>query len=350
MRKILKRLHEGPLVDSLIAVALATFLISLLVLLAGRNPLTVLSLIICGGLGDLESLYGTLMISMPLIFTGLSVAIAFRAGLFNIGAEGQLYVGGLAAALVGAYLNLGLLTLPAMFAAAALAGFVWALVPIAIRVYRGAHEVICCIMMNYVAVWICLWLVRGLFRADDATKWRSPWVSTEGHMPILDSIGATDFSSAFLLSLVCAALLYWILFHRPFGFELRSAGANPGAAAASGINIRRTLILTFGLSGAAASLGGAAQVSGVYGTFFTQFSPGYGFEGITVALLARNHPLGVVVAALLFGMMRNSTRLLQFEAEISPDLVFLFQGAVILALIAAASLRKILAGWFRGDR
>jgi len=290
-----------------------------------------------------------LMTSMPLIFAGLSVAFAFRAGLFNIGAEGQIYVGGIVAAMIGAYVDFGPLTLIFMFGAAAVAGFLWALVPITIRLYRGAHEVIGCIMMNYIAIWLCLWFVRGPFRADDFTRWRSPWISASGRMPVLDSVGATDFSSAFLLSLALAALLYWLLFHRPFGFELRSAGAGPGAARSAGINVKRTLLVSFGVSGAAAAFGGAAQVTGVYGTFFTQFSPGYGFEGITVALLARNNPGGVVAAALLFGMMRNATKLLQFEAEMSPDLVFLFQGAVIIALIAAPAARRLLARLIRRE-
>ena len=349
MRKILNRLHAGPLVDSMIAVVMAALFISFVILLIGRNPLAIISLFVCGGLGDLESLYGTLMTSMPLLFAGLSVAVAFRAGLFNIGAEGQFFIGGLAAAFIGARLDLGLLTVPAMMLAAAGAGFLWAMVPICIRVYRGAHEVIGCIMMNYVAILMCRWVVRGPFKAAPDTDWRSPWIMDSGRMTVLGSVGATEFSSAFFLAVFLAAAAYWVLFHMPFGFELRSVGANPGAARASGIGVNRTLLVAFGISGAAAAVGGAAQVTGVYGTFYTQFSPGYGFEGITVALLARNHPIGVVAAALLFGLMRSASKLLQFEAEMSPDLVFLFQGVVIIALIAAEPIRRSLAGLFRRE-
>ena len=339
MNALIKRLGGGPLVDSLIAVVLAALALGVVVAVIGFDPFRIFALFICGGLGDLESLYGTLMSAMPLIFAGLSLALAFRAGLFNIGGEGQLFVGGFAAALAGHYLNLGPATVVAMMVIAAAAGFAWAMLPIAIRLYRGAHEVIGCIMMNYIAINLCLWLVRGPFRADASTE-KTPPIQPGGWWPRLDSIGATDFSAAFIVALVVAAAVWWLLFRLPFGFELRAAGANPGAAAASGIKVRRTLIATFGLSGAVAAMGGAAEVSGVFGSFYSQFSPGYGFDGITVALLGRNHPAGVVAAALLFGMMRNASKLLQFEAEISPDIIFFFQGAVIIALLAAPAIRR----------
>lgn len=347
MNGVMRRLRSGPLADSLIAVALAAAVLGVFVALIGHNPLHVLSLFVCGGLGDAESLYGTLMSSMPLIFSGLSLALAFRAGLFNIGSEGQLFVGGFAAALAGYYLDLGPMTAVMMMAVAAGVGFLWAMVPITIRLFRGAHEVIGCIMMNYIAINLCLWLVRGPFRADASTE-KTPPIQPGGWWPTIDSIGATDFNFAFIVALVVAVLVYWLLFRLPFGFELRAAGANPGAALASGINVRRTFMLTFGLSGAIAAMGGAAEVSGVYGSFYSQFSPGYGFDGITVALLGRNHPAGVVAAALLFGLMRNASKLLQFEAEISPDIIFLFQGVVILALLAAPTIRHYLAGRFVG--
>jgi simple sugar transport system permease protein len=342
MNELMRRFHSAPLVDSLIAILLAVLLIGFVMLLSGHDPFRIVALFICGSLGDLEALYGTFMSSMPLIFSGLSLAVAFRAGLFNIGGEGQIFVGGLAAAALGHYLNLGPLTVFAMAAVAALAGFAWAMVPITIKLYRGAHEVIGCIMMNYVAINFSLWLVRGSLRADASTE-KTPPIVEGGWWPNLDSVGATNFNFAFIFGLIVAAALTWLIFHRPFGFELRSAGANPGAARAAGIRVNRTFILAFGLSGAIAGLGGAAGVSGLYGSFNSQFSPGYGFDGITVALLGRNHPVGVIAAALLFGMMRNASKLLQWEAEISPDVVFLFQGFVILALIAAAPTRRLLA-------
>ena len=349
MRAVLRNLERGPLIDTVTALLIATATICFIVVLEGHDPFVILSLFVCGGLGDLESIYGTLMTSMPLIFSGLSLALAFRAGLFNIGGEGQIFVGGLTSALVGHYLNLGPLTVAAMMLAAAIAGFLWAMPPILIRLYRGAHEVIGCIMLNFIAINVCLWLVRGPFRADASTE-KTPPIQPGGWWPTLDSIGATDFSFAFFVSLILAVFVYWLIFHLPFGFELRTVGANPGAARSAGINDRRTLALTFGLSGAIAGLGGAAEVSGVFGSFYSQFSPGYGFDGITVALLGRNHPLGVVLAALLFGMMRNSSKLLQFEAEISPDIIFLFQGAVIIALLAAGPVRNLVMRLLRRER
>ena len=346
--RLLRTFFSSTLLDSFLAVFISVVVISVIVAFAGYDPFNVLALIVCGGLGDLEAVYGTLMAAMPLIFSGLALALAFRAGLFNIGSEGQLIAGGLAAALVGHYVNLGPLTVFAMALAGMVAGFAWAMVPITIKLYRGAHEVIGCIMMNYIAINLSLWLVRGPFRADASTE-RTPAIADGGWWPTLDSIGATDLNFAVVVALVTAAALAWILFNRPFGFELRSAGANPGASRASGIHVKRTLLLAFGLSGAISGLGGAAGVSGVLGSFNSQFSPGYGFDGITIALLGRNHPIGVVFAALLFGMLRNASKLLQWHADISPEIVFLFQGIVILALIASGPMRRLLSRVLRGE-
>lgn len=343
LTKVMDRLHKGPLVDSLLAVVIAIIMIGLVVTIAGDNPFTVLSLFVCGGLGDLEAIYGSLMSSLPLIFSGLSLAIAFRAGLFNIGSEGQILVGGLAAALSGHFFDLGIFTLPLMIIVGAAAGFIWSLIPISIKIFRGAHEVIGCIMMNYVAINLCLFLVRGPFRADASTE-KTPAIVESGWWPQLDKIGATDFSMAIIFALFTALVIWWVLFNRPFGFELRATGANPGAARSSGIKVNKVLLFSFGLSGAIAGIGGATSVSGVFGSFNSQFSPGYGFDGITVALLGRNHPVGVVFAAILFGIMRNASKLLQWQADISPDIVFLFQGFIILALIAAGPLREFISG------
>jgi ABC-type uncharacterized transport system permease subunit len=349
LTKALNGLHKGPFVDSLLAVALATVLIGFVVTIAGDNPIQVISLFACGGLGDLEAVYGSLMSSLPLIFSGLSLAIAFRAGLFNIGSEGQILIGGIAAALVGHFVNLGPFTLILMILTGAAAGFAWSLIPISIKLFRGAHEVIGCIMMNYIAINLCLFLVRGPFRAEASTE-KTPAIVEGGWWPVLDKIGATEFSMALLFAMFCALVIWWVLFNRPFGFELRATGANPGAAKSSGIKVNKVILLSFGLSGALAGIGGATSVSGVFGSFNSQFSPGYGFDGITVALLGRNHPLGVVLAALLFGTMRNASKLLQWKADISPDIVFLFQGFIILALIAARPLRELISSKLKGGK
>lgn len=346
---LMKRLHAGPAVDSFVALLLATAVNCVIVLLAGHDPLRALGVIFCGGLGDLEAIYDTCMASLPLIFSGLSLAIAFRTGLFNIGSEGQILAGGCCAALAGHYFDLGPFTVLLMAVVGALAGFLWATIPILIRLTRGAHEVIGCIMMNYIAINVTLWLVRGPFRADASTE-KTPPIVSGGWWPTLDHIGATELNGAFILALLFAGVLAWLLFSHPFGFELRAAGANPGAARSAGIRVDRTLFLAFALAGAVSGLGGATGVSGVYGSFNSQFSPGYGFDGITVALLGRNHPIGVVLAALLFGMMRNSSRLLQWEADISPDIVFLFQGFVILALVAAPTVRRWAGALVQGGK
>ena len=349
LNKILDGLHKGPFADSILAVLIATVLIGLVVAAAGDDPFQVISLFVCGGMGDLEAVYGSFMSSLPLIFSGLSLAIAFRAGLFNIGSEGQILMGGISAALVGHFLDLGVMTLPLMILAGAAAGFAWSLIPVTIKLFRGAHEVIGCIMMNYVAINLCLFLVRGPFRADASTE-KTPPIVEGGWWPVLDKIGATEFSMAIIFALLCALVIWWVLFNRPFGFELRATGANPGAAKSSGIKVNKVILLSFGLSGALAGIGGATSVSGVFGSFNSQFSPGYGFDGITVALLGRNHPVGVILAALLFGTMRNASKLLQWQADISPDIVFLFQGFIILALIAAKPLREMISGKLKGGK
>lgn len=341
MRGLLRYMRSGPAADSLIALFIACAAQGLILAALGYDPVRVLALFARGSFGGGEALFGTLMSSMPLILSGLSLTLAFRAGLFNIGSEGQIYVGGLAAALVGHYACAGPLTLPLMLCAAAAVGAAWAAVPIAIRLARGAHEVIGCIMMNYIAINLCRWLVRGPFRAAASTE-KTPQICGAGSFPALAGAGTAELNSSFLFAVGLVLILWWLLFRMPFGYELRCVGVNPGAARAGGIEVKRTLFLAFAASGAVSALAGAAMVGGVYGTFYSQFSPGYGFDGITVALLGRNHPLGAIGAAVLFGAMRSSSKLLQFEADISPDVIFLFQGIVIVSLLAAVPLRRRL--------
>ena len=320
----------GPL----LSVALALAVGALFILAIGENPLGIYALMLRESLGTGYGLGQTLFRATPLIFTGLAVALGFRAGLFNIGAEGQMTLGGFAAAMTGAALAgwPALLLLPLCLLAAAAAGALWGAIPGALKARFGAHEVINTIMLNFIAFALVSWLGRFMF--EPATV-RTAAVGAGAELPRLEGVwGALHGSpanAALPLALLVAAAVGVLLFRTRRGYELRAVGLNAPAAEYGGVSIGATQTLAMALSGAAAGLGGANFVLG-YKHFFEQgFAGGAGFIGIAVALLGRNHPLGVVVAALFFGALAYGG--LVINARVPKELVDILQALVILIAI-----------------
>jgi simple sugar transport system permease protein len=281
----------------------------------------------------------SLVASTPYIFTGLAVALGFRCGLFNIGAEGQFFIGALCSAWVG-YTVTGLpwfIHLPLALLAGALGGAFWGAIPGYLKAVTGAHEVVNTIMMNWIAFRLSDWLLNGPMKAP-------------GYRPITPQIEATAelprlfppplrFHVGFFLALVTAALVYWLLFQTTTGFEIRTVGANPNAARYAGMSITRNFVLAMTLSGALAGLAGANQVLGTDHWVGQGFSAGYGFDSIALALLGESHPLGVVLAALLFGTLRSGATRMQSLAGIPIDIISIIQGLVIIFVAAPAIIR-----------
>lgn len=284
----------------------------------------------------------SLLAATPLIFTGLAVALGFRAGLFNIGAEGQLYLGAIFATWIG-FSILGLpwfIHLPLAIAMGFLGGALWGFIPGILKARTGAHEVIVTIMLNYVAYRLLDWILRQPFyqrpgRSDPI----SPVVEPSAMIPpIIDGL---RLHWGFALALVAAVFVSWLLFRSTLGFEFRAVGLNPSAARYAGMSISRTLILTMAICGGLAGLAGATEILGVNKALTPGFSPGYGFDGIAVALLGGSSPLGVVLSAILFGVLRAGATPMQSATGIPIDLVVVIQALVIMFVAAPRLIREI---------
>jgi simple sugar transport system permease protein len=278
----------------------------------------------------------------PYIFAGLSVALGFRGGLFNIGAEGQIFVGAITATFVG-YALVGLplvIHLPLAVAAGALGGALWGYIPGWLKARTGAHEVINTIMMNYIAFRLSDWLLTGPMKRPESANPVSPTIQESAFLPrfFADPI---RFHLGFFLALAVAYLVYWFLFRSTWGFNLRTAGANPNAARYAGINTGRWIIITMSLSGALAGLAGTNEVLGVNHNLAMAFSSGYGFDSIALALLGRSHPLGVVLASILFGTLRSGARRMQVVSGIPIDIVSVIMAMILAFMAAPAIIRTI---------
>jgi simple sugar transport system permease protein len=283
----------------------------------------------------------SLVQATPYIFAGLAVALGFRCGLFNIGAEGQFFMGALGSAFVG-YSITGLpwfIHLPLALLGGALAGAVWGAIPGFLKARFGAHEVVNTIMMNWIAFRLSDWLLNGPMKA-------------KGYRPVTPNIEITAelprffpdplrFNWGFPLALLFAFLVYWFLFKTTLGFEIRAVGANPDAAKYAGMSVVRNFVLVMTLSGMLAGLAGSVQVLGTDHWVGQGFSAGFGFDSIALALLGKSHPLGVVLAALLFGILRGGATSMQSLAGIPIHIISVIQGMVIIFIAAPDIIRWV---------
>lgn len=284
----------------------------------------------------------SLVASTPYIFGGLAVALGFRSGLFNIGAEGQIFVGAICAAFVG-YSITGLpaiVHLPLALAAGALGGAAWGFIPGWLKAKTGGHEVINTIMLNYIAFRLSDWLLSGPMKRPDSFNPVSPTIQESAALPRFFEY-PIRFHAGFFIALAAAWLVYWLLFRTTIGFNLRTVGSNPNAARYAGINIVGNIVLAMSLSGALAGLAGANEVLGVNLNLAMAFSSGYGFDSIALALLGKSHPAGVVLAALLFGTLRNGATRMMVVSSIPIDIISVLQ-ALILAFIAAPAIIRTI--------
>ncbi|MGE3535831.1 MAG: ABC transporter permease [Candidatus Tectimicrobiota bacterium] len=318
-----------------LALSLAGALGALLIWASGASVLAAYGGLLTGMLGSRQALAETCVAATPYLFTGLAVGLGFRAGLFNIGAEGQMYMGALAAAVAGSALPEvpGPLHLPLALAAGALGGACWGAIPGVLKAYWGTHEVINTIMLNHIAFKIVDYLVKHPLRDPLASIDRTPTVLASAVLPPL--FGA-DYRvhAGFVLALAAVVLAAWMVRRTTLGFALCTVGANPLAARYAGIAVAPVLVATMALSGLCAGLAGTSEVLGLYQTLPAVFSTGYGFDAIAVALLARASLLGIIPAALLWGGLRNGAGLMQVETGVSIDVIHVIQALVVVCLAA----------------
>jgi len=279
--------------------------------------------------------------STPYIFAGLAVALGFKTGLFNIGAEGQLFMGAIFSVWVGfAVKGLpAIIHIPLALLAGALGGAIWGFIPGWLKAKTGAHEVINTIMMNYVAFRLSEYLLRGPLMRPETFTPVSPMILESAELPRFFE-SPIRFHLGFFIALFVAWLVYWFMFKTKWGFDLRTVGANPRAAKYAGMNIVRSTILAMVLSGALAGLAGANEVLGVNHNLALAFSSGYGFDAIALALLGKSHPFGVVLSAILFGFLRNGAIRMQIVG-IPVDIITIIQAMVIIFIAAPAIVRSI---------
>lgn len=286
----------------------------------------------------------TILNSVPLVFTGLAVAFAFRCGLFNIGAEGQFIIGGLVAGWLGTLIAWPMvITVPLLLTVGVLAGALWALLPGVLKATTGAHEVITTMMMSWIGLYLSSYLVKNVLMDSRSTIPASNTITDQARLITLDKVlpflfrGSTRLHLGVFLAVIAAVFIWYLLTRTTLGFEVRAVGSNPFAAEAGGVSVSRNTILALLISGGLAGIAGTVEILGLHYRVYDRFSAGYGFTGITVALLAKNHPLGVIPAALLFGALTNGGAGMQLKAGIPIDIVDVLSG-VIIFLVAAEEL------------
>jgi len=320
----------------------AAFIISGFVVLAiGENPLEAVQILITGALGDLDGIGFTLYYATSFIFTGLAVAVCFHAGLFNIGVEGQAYIAGLGAAL--AALDLGFLPgyslVVAAIIAAALFGAAFAAIPGYLQAYRDSHIVITTIMFNYIASAIMGYLLVDVLRVPGQMNAETAAFPATGRVPQFHDIMAafgvhwpvTPFNLSFLLALLVAFAVWILIWRTRLGYEIRTVGANPTAAIYGGISPPRVMVVTTLLSGAIAGGMAVNVILGEEHRLILEYTAGFGFVGIAVALMGRAHPVGIILAAILFGILYQGGAELAFDMpKISRDMIIVIQGLVVL--------------------
>jgi len=321
----------------------ALALTALVLWLTGQPVFGTFALMLRTALGSKVGLADTLLQATPLILCGLACAVSFRAGVFNVGVEGALYLGAFAAAWTGfTFVGLGRLPLiAACLVAAAVVGALWLAVPAALKAYLDVDEVVSTLMLNYVALSVTSYLVNYPFRAPGLANSMSPAVAEQARLTRL--LPPSQLNASLILALLLTLAVAWMFGRTRLGVSIRTLGNNPRFARVMGIPVPRLMVLTMLLSGAIGGLAGGSQVLGVNYRFIDGFSPGWGFDGITITLLARHNPWGILVTALVFGMLRNGGGMIQVFSKVPISIVDILQAAVILlvtAQVAVPSLRR----------
>ena len=338
------------------AALLLVMLIGALIMIATSvAPATILQSFVAmarGSLGSMHALSETVTAAIPLVLSGLGIGLAFRAGLFNIGAEGQMVVGGLATA-VASFAITGLpiwIHLPLALVIGLSVGALYAAIAGILKAATGAHEVISTIMLNLISFRLLDYVLRQpVIQKEGRSDPISKAVLETAELPRLLAFidGNLRLHAGLFIMLLAVALVYWLLFRSKLGFAFRISGENPGAARYAGIHAGLTVVLAMAIAGALAGLAGATQISGVLGRATPGFTAGIGFDAIAVALLGRSHPVGILLAGLLFGALEAGGRQMQVDAGVSIDLIGIIQALIIIFVAAPLLVRRIFPPLFR---
>ncbi len=345
----LERRHPLPfwqrLALPLLSVLAALALCALLILWAGADLLVAYAALLVGALGSRFAILETFVKTAPLILTGLAVALAFRARFWNIGAEGQLYAGAVAATWFGLAFTgtTGWLLIPFLLLASFVAGGLWALVAGLLKARFKVDDVVTTLLMNYIMIYLVSALVDGPWR-DPVSQWpHSVDIAEAAQLPVL--LERSRFHLGIPLAFLCAALVWLLLGLTPLGYAIKAAGSNPIAAEFGGIRTTRVIAVTAFLSGGLAGLAGAGELAGIQFHLMEALSPGYGYSGIVVAMLGGLHPVGVVLAAFFFGIINNGAQTMSHATAVPTYLVEVVQGVTLLTMLAALLFNDYRLRW-----
>lgn len=335
------RKNVGKVVSPIVAVVLALTISGIILFALGINPRLAISALVQGAFGSITGV-GEIMVKMtPLLLTALSFAIADRSGLVNIGAEGQLIIGGTAAAVVGifitgipAWLHIALSVVAGMVAGGLygmLAGF--------LKVKFGADEMIVTIMLNYIATYFSNWMATSAIKEPNGSIPQSSMILETARFPRI--IPGTRANIGIFIAILCLLFYYIFLWKTKAGFNARVVGLNRDAAHYSGVNTKKMTLLVMFLAGAFAGICGATEILGLQNRLYKDFSPGYGFDGIAVALLGGNTPIGILISSVMFGILRAGSNMMQMMAQVPSAMIRIIQGLIIIFVVASNFTKDI---------
>jgi ABC-type uncharacterized transport system permease subunit len=321
-----------------IALAIALVIGSIIILLIDESPIEVFATLFRGAFGDLGRIAGTLLQTTPILISGVAACIALRGGMFNVGVEGQLFMGGFAAALVGFSLELPAgVHMLAGLAAAILAGAAWVAIPAWFRVRFNANEVVSTILSNYVAVLLTSYFTIFLFKRPGGWS-ETPPILPSAYLPVIFDFSRLNWG--LVVGLVLALLTAWYFRNTPGGYEVSMTGSAPRFARYGGIDIRKRGFWVLIVSGAVGGLAGGVETLGVHHRFMEGFAPGFGFDGLIAALLANGSPIVTIATALFFGALRSGSLLLETDTAASREIITVIQALIILSVSAQVLLRR----------
>ena len=323
----------------LAALAVALLISGVILLAAGYNPVEAYQVLWEGAFGDVRAISEVLIRATPLIIIGVGLTVAFRCSIWNIGAEGQFYAGAILSTATGIYLgNLpGIILIPLVLLMGIIGGALWGMLAGYLKVRFGASEIVTTIMLNFIAIIGTSYLVTGPMIEEVGKFPQTAKIAEAAWLPRF--LPPTRLHIGFIIAVVLAFLVYILIYKTSTGYAIRAVGINPDAARYAGINVNANILLAMGISGGAAGLAGAIEVAGITYRLYQTISPGYGFTAIAVALLANNHPVGVIITGILFGALSSGAEVMQISAKVPSVLVFAIQGIVILCVVALGLYR-----------
>ncbi len=320
----------------LLSIFVAFIVGAILIIMTGNSPIEAYAALLRGSLGSPQALSQTINRCMPIIFSGLAVAFAFQCKSLNIGGEGQIAFGVFGAALAGIYIE-GLPTfihIPVILIVAFIFGGAWAIIPAALKVKKDVNTVISTIMMNYVGIALVSFLIKTYFRADAGDFVAMLPIQDSGLLPFIQ-FGSFRVNSGIIIAIIAAIIMQFVLDKTVLGYEIKAVGQNPSAARTNGINANRNTFIALIISGGLAALAGAIDLmSNMFGKLYDGYAPGYGFDGIPIALLAKSNPLGVLLTSFLFSVLRTGATTMQTSVGVPRTIVDAMQGVIILFIAA----------------